>query len=84
MQEKSAKLLGVILDENQQWTSQIKGMGGTINSLNSRLYTVKRLSNIISKNRVKRIYDSLYTSKLRYGLQLFGRVRCTEDEPRTV
>ena len=80
MQEKSAKLLGVMLDDNQQWSSQIKGVGGTINSLSSRLYTIKRLSNVLSKDRVKRIYDSLYTSKLRYGLQLFGKVRYNGED----
>ena len=80
MQEKSAKLLGVMLDDNQQWSSQIKGVGGTINSLSSRLYIIKRLSNVLSKDRVKRIYDSLYTSKLRYGLQLFGKVRYNGED----
>ena len=35
--EASAKLLGVTLDNNQKWKTQIKGSGGTIYSLKSRL-----------------------------------------------
>ena len=31
---------------------------------------------------MKKIYDSLYTSKLRYGLQLFGRVRINDDDTK--
>ena len=30
---------------------------------------------------MKRINDSLYTSKIRYGLQLFGKVRLNELDP---
>ena len=40
--ESSAKLLGVTLNSNQKWAIQIKGSGGTINSLNSRLYLLRR------------------------------------------
>ena len=42
MQETSTKLLGIILDQDQKWNSQISSL---IASLNSRLYLIKRLSN---------------------------------------
>ena len=32
-------------------------------------------------DRLRRIGDSLYTSKIRYGLQLFGKVRLNENDP---
>ena len=35
----------------------------------------------ISKNRIRRIVDSLYTSKVRYGLQLLGKVRVSVSDP---
>ena len=67
-QVSSAKLLGVVMDDDQSWTSQITGAGGMISSMNSRLFIIKRLSASISKDRLRRIVDSLYTSKVRYGL----------------
>ena len=80
--ESSAKLLGMALDSNQKWNSQIKGDGGTINALNSRLYLLRRIGRAVDKNRLKKVADSLYTSKLRYGVQLFGKVR-TKDSDKT-
>ena len=79
--ETNAKLLGVMLDSNQKWKSQIHGAGGTVSSLNSRLYLLRRLARAISNDRMKRINDSLYTSKIRYGIQLFGKVRLDEQDP---
>ena len=70
--EKKAKLLGVILDDNQKWKSQIES---TINNLNIRLYLLRRLSGAISKDRIKKIRDSLFTSKISYGVQLYGKIR---------
>ena len=81
-QEKNAKLLGITLDDTQDWTTQITGTGGMIPSLNSRLFIIKRLSKALSKNRLTKLVDSLYTSKIRYGLQLFGKVRIEEDDPK--
>ena len=75
-------MLGITIDSNQKWTSQINGEGGTVKALNSRLYLLKRLSKSISKERLRRVADSLYTSKIRYGIQLFGMVRLREDEAK--
>ena len=47
--EKKAKLLGVILDENQKWKSQIES---TIKNLNTRLYLLRRLSGAITLEAV--------------------------------
>ena len=80
-QEPNAKLLGLTIDDNLDWSTQILGTGGVISALNSRLYLLKRLSSNISKDRLRRVADSLYTSKIRYGLQLFGAVRITNEQP---
>ena len=69
---------GIMLDDNQKWHTQITN---SIASINSRLYLIKRLSNSISKNRLKKIADSLYTSKIRYGVQLYGNVRMSNEDP---
>ena len=79
-QVPSAKLLGVVMDEDQSWTSQILGTSGMISSLNSRLFIIKRLSAALSKNRLNIIIGSFYTSKVRYGLQLLGKVRTSNED----
>ena len=56
-------------------------MGGLISNLNSRLYLLRRLARAISIDRLRRISDSLYTSKIRYGAQLYGKVRLTDLDP---
>ena len=39
------------------------------------------MSNAISKDRLKKISDSLFTSKIRYGVQLYGKVRTSDLDP---
>ena len=79
-QEKSAKLLGVTMDDNLRWNTQIYVTGGTISSPNSRIVIVNRIVNQVGKDRIKKIVDSLYTSKLRYGLPLFGRIKWNDSD----
>ena len=71
------------LDDDQGWSTPTRGGEGIIASLNSRLFIIKRLYNSISGFRIKRIIDSLYTSKIMYGLQLQGKVRLSEEDPKT-
>ena len=61
-QESNAKLLGIVIDENQEWTSQISGQGDLISALNSRLFLIRRLNNYIGKPRLMKLADSLFTS----------------------
>ena len=49
-QEKTTKLLGLNINDNQGWTEQFFGKKGLINSLNQRLYAIKRISNHIPKS----------------------------------
>ena len=35
----------------------------------------------MNQDRIKKVADSLYTSKIRYGLQLIGKVRVNESDP---
>jgi hypothetical protein len=71
------------IDNDQKWKSHFCGKGGILSALNQRLFMVKRMSNHISKNNLHRIVDSLWTSKLRYGLQLCTEVRITEEQPKS-
>ena len=49
---KPAKLLGVVMDNEQKWKSHLS-------SLNQRLFMVKRISNHISKKKLRKVVDSL-------------------------
>ena len=64
-----------------QWKSQINGKGGLLSALNSRLYIIRRLQSHLSKKSILKLVDGLFTSKVRYGLQLYGRVRTQQSDP---
>ena len=78
----SSKLLGITIDNDQKWKSHVYGKNGLISSLNQRLFMIRRISNNIQNERLKLIVDGIWTSKLRYGLQLFSEVRLTELQPK--
>ena len=52
-------------------------------SLNSRMFIIKRLENQIGGAYIKKIVDSLYTSKLRYGLPIYGKIWWDESDTTT-
>ena len=74
-QVNHAKLLGITFDDNQRWNSQILGKGGILSALNQRLFVLRRLKNFVSLGSLKKVPDSIFTSKIRYGLQLLGKIR---------
>ena len=78
--EDSAKLLGIQFQDNLQWKNQIFGKGGLISSLNSRLYIVRRLKSHLSLRNVLKVVDGIFTSKIRYGLQLIGKARTKRED----
>ena len=71
------KLLGVMIDDAQDWTEHFKTLRS---SLNQRLFVIRRISRIIPRNKLINIVHSLWLSKLRYGLQLCLKVRLTEAD----
>ena len=77
--ESTAKLLGVMVDEDQKWTSHCQGV---VKALNQRTGLIRRMKNHLSGEKVKKLVDSIWTSKLRYGLQLCGKVRISEEMGR--
>ena len=40
------------------------------------------LKNQVSQERLRKIAESIWTSKMRYGLQLYGEVRQTDEAKR--
>jgi hypothetical protein len=77
----STKLLGVIIDEKQEWQQQIKTL---TSSLNQRLFVIRRVQNQLPKEKLLCVvHNSLWMSKLRYGLQLYLKAVLNEDETRS-
>ena len=66
----NAKLLGMTFEDNQKWKEHINCTSGVISSLNQRLFFIRRLKNSLNHDGLRKVADSLFTSKLRYGLQL--------------
>ena len=80
-QAQYAKLLGMTFDSSQKWNEHIYGTGGLIPSLNQKLFFIRRLKNSVGQAALLKISHSLFISKLRYGLQLLGRVRWSDTDP---
>ena len=79
-QESTAKLLGIQIDDDLEWTSHSQSLKS---ALNQRTSVIRRMKNHLSGPKIKKIVDSIWTSKLRYGLQLCASVRTTEDQWKT-
>ena len=58
------------------------GTGGLISSLNQRLFLIRRLKNSINKEQLVKVANSIFMSKIRYGLQLLGTVRLKTQDPK--
>ena len=78
----SAKLLGMMLDNDQKWTSHFWGKKGLLKALNQRLFALRRVANHIPKDKLRHVASSLWMSKVRYGLQLTHKVRLTEEDKK--
>ena len=65
--------------DDLEWNSHINK---TISSLNSRLYFIMRLKNKLDEKSLRRIADSLFNSKLRYGIHLCGKIRTQDSDAR--
>ena len=55
-----------------------------LSSLNQRLFMIRRLKNSLKHSGLKKVADSLFTSKLRYGLQLMGQIRWSDSDAQPV
>ena len=81
-EEKSAKLLGMTLEGSGEWESHLNGVGGLIPMLNKRLFLIKRLRNHMNYSNVKKVAESIYMSKVMYGLQLIGKIRWNNQDSK--
>ena len=76
----STKLLGINLDDSQEWQTHLKTLK---TGLNQRLFVIRRIAQHLPREKLLTVVHSLWISKLRYGLQLCSKVRLNELEPKT-
>ena len=75
IQEQKAKLLGIIFNDKQKWKDHVFGKGGLINSLNQNVFLILRLKNFLNNKAILKVAESIFMSKIRYGLQLLGKFK---------
>jgi ribonuclease P/MRP protein subunit RPP40 len=81
-ESSSEKLLGFTLSSDLSWKEHVHGKKGLLAQLNQRLYLISRLSSFVHREQLKVVADGLWTSKLRYGLAIFGSLRMSENDSK--
>ena len=61
---RSAKLLGITMDNDQNWNSHFWGKKG--DCYKHRLFVIRRILNHIPKDKLKHVVNIIWMSKLRY------------------
>ena len=62
---KSARLLGMMLDNDQKWTSPFWGKKGLLKSLNQSLFAIRRISNLIPQKQIETCGEQYLDFQLR-------------------
>jgi hypothetical protein len=47
------------------------------------LFSLRRIAGKISYKELRKVADSLWSSKMRYGLQTYQEVRASEEKPKS-
>jgi hypothetical protein len=77
------KILGLTFNNKLTWTGHIAGKNGLISSLNRRVGALKRLKHQIPQKYLADIANAIITSKIRYGLCIYGDTRIKDTDPQT-
>ena len=71
------------MDNDQKWTNHFWGKKGLQNALNQRLFAIRWIANHIPKEKLGQVTNSIWMSKMSYGIQLRHKVRMTEEERKS-
>ena len=63
-----ARFLGIIIDENLNWDSHLEHLEQKLNNF----ITIKRIKKFIPHEHYSKLYHSLFTSHLTYGVSAWG------------
>ena len=71
------KSLGIIVNNKLDWSDHIAKLE---KELRYRLFTLRRMEQVVPKSLMKKVADGIFCSVLRYGLGIFCPVRIEETE----
>ena len=74
------KLLGLVVSNKLDWSDHITKLE---KELRFRLFTLRRMEQVVPRSLMKKIADGIFCSVLRYGLGIFCPVRMNETEPNS-
>ena len=77
-EKNSEKLLGIEISNDLKWQHHLSKLEG---QLNQRLYTLRRMEQVVPRSLLKNVADGIFMSKMRYGLAIFWPVRYHTDDP---
>ena len=80
-QKQSCKFLGMIIDENLNWTAHCKFL---TSKLSRSLYIMNSVKNLLPTSCMKTIYHSLFNSHLIYGILLWGPSTLSANRDRII
>ena len=72
------KLLGMWVSNNLTWSHHLSKLEG---QLNQRLFTLRRIEQVVPRSLLKNVADGIFVSKLRYGLAIFWPLRVSIQDP---
>ena len=75
--EATATLLGMNMNNKLNWKNHTSKL---ISSLNKKLFLLKRLKRTVDEKSLIKIAHAIFNSKLRYGIQLIGRIRMNNED----
>ena len=79
-ESKKEKLLGMIVSNQLNWCDHISKLE---NELRFRLFTLRRIEQVVPKTLLKKVADGIFCSILRYGLGIFCPMRMNENDPNS-
>ena len=74
----SEKLLGMTISKNLDWTEHISSLES---KLRFRLFSLRRMEQVVPKSLLKKVADGIFCSILRFGLGIFCPVRLNDLHP---
>lgn len=78
-ESKTEKLLGLRISSDLKWREHMAGKGGICSAIRSGIFAIRRLMEVLPRRCLARVADSLILSKVRYGLEVYGTLRLTEE-----
>ena len=78
-ESEDEKLLGVWVSNDLKWSHHLEKLES---KLRSKLYSLRKLEQVLPKSVLKKVAEGLFSSILRYALGLFCPIRIKDTDPQ--